>query len=102
VTDDDSFIRRYKALTGILIPSAENIFGRTARFKKNHAVTSPKIQAIVSLIRNLGGAVRHVKSDFSAPMSFKSQKTFNRYAAEFSLSSPSSSVSLHQYLVAAR
>ncbi|KAK7015234.1 hypothetical protein R3P38DRAFT_3204421 [Favolaschia claudopus] len=62
--DDDSFVQRYEALTKILIPCAEESFGRTPRYKRVHAVTSPRLQAIVASIRNLGGAIRHVKSDF--------------------------------------
>ncbi|KAJ7503894.1 hypothetical protein B0H11DRAFT_2352779 [Mycena galericulata] len=103
VIDDDSFTSRYKALTNILIPCAEECFGRTYRYnKRSQAVTSPKIEAIVSSIHSLGGSIRHVKSDFSARMSFASMKTFNHYAAEFSRSSPSPSLSLLQFLATAR
>ncbi|KAJ7168161.1 hypothetical protein C8R43DRAFT_877023, partial [Mycena crocata] len=104
VIDDESFINRYNALTAILIPCAEDVFGRTSRYKKNLAVSSPTIQAIVSSIHSLGGAIRYVKSDYSAAMSYTSMKAFNHYAAEFSrsCSSSSPSVSLLKFLIAAR
>jgi tRNA(Glu) U13 pseudouridine synthase TruD len=50
VTDDFSFTKRYDALSKIILPCAEEIFGRTSRYKKSHLVTSPKIQAMVACI----------------------------------------------------
>jgi hypothetical protein len=83
VVDDASFLYRYEALSKILVPCAEEIFGRTARYKKGHAVTSPKLQAIAASIRSIGGAIRFVKSDYSAPISFAAMKALNKYHAEF-------------------
>jgi hypothetical protein len=65
-------------------------------------VTSPKIQAIVTSIRSLGGAIRHVKSDYQVPVAFKSLTALNHHAAEYSRSSISSSQSLLEYLVSVR
>jgi hypothetical protein len=84
VIDDQSYIARYEAITKILIPSAEEVFGRNSRFKKRLEVTSPRIQFIASTLKNIGGAIRHVKSDYRERMSFASTKTFNFYAAEYS------------------
>lgn len=102
VTDDNSFIRRFEALTKVLVPCAEEIFGRTSRYKKGHAVTSPKLQAIVASIRSIGGATRHVKSDYTVPVSFAAMKTLNYHAAEYSHLSVVSLPSFREYLVSKR
>ncbi|KAJ7816039.1 hypothetical protein B0H14DRAFT_3744253 [Mycena olivaceomarginata] len=72
VTDDLSFIKRFDVLTKIIVSSAEEIFGRMSRYKKCHSVTSSKIQAIVTSIRSLGSAIRHLKSDYQVSVAFKS------------------------------
>jgi hypothetical protein len=48
-------------------------------------VTSPGLQAIVASIRSLGGAIRHVKSDYSAPVSLAAMKALNKHYTEFAL-----------------
>jgi hypothetical protein len=38
VIDDTSFLHRYKALSKILVPCAEETFGWNSQYKKGHAV----------------------------------------------------------------
>jgi hypothetical protein len=102
ITDDNSFIQRYEALTKILVPCAEEIFGRTSRYKKGHAITSPKLQAIVASIRSIGGAIRHVKSDYNVPVSFTAMKALNHHAAEYPHLSVIPLPSFCEYLVSKR
>jgi hypothetical protein len=52
-------------------PCAEEIFGRTWRYKKSYLVTSPKIQAMVASMRSVDGAIRHVKSGFKTAIAFQ-------------------------------
>ncbi|KAJ7939278.1 hypothetical protein B0H13DRAFT_1851012 [Mycena leptocephala] len=73
VLDDDSFLRRYKALTKIIVDSAEECFGRITRFKTQRALTSTKIQALTAAIRQIGGAIRHIKSGFTAPLAYSAR-----------------------------
>ncbi|KAJ7912872.1 hypothetical protein B0H13DRAFT_1874451 [Mycena leptocephala] len=82
---------RSPALTKVLVPCAEKNFGRTSRYKKGHAVTSPKLQAIVASIRSIG-----------VPVSFAAMKTLNYHAAEYSHLSVVSLPSFREYLVSKR
>jgi hypothetical protein len=84
------------------VQCAEEIFGRTSRYKKSHAVTSPKLHAIVASIRSTGGAIRHVKSDYTVPVSFAAIKTLVYNAAEYSHLSVVSLLSFCEYLVSKR
>ncbi|KAJ7885427.1 hypothetical protein B0H13DRAFT_1497873, partial [Mycena leptocephala] len=102
VTDDFSFTRRYDALSKIILPCAEEIFGRTSRYKKSHLVTSPKIQAMVASMRSVGGAIRHVKSGFKTAIAFKSLNALKHYEAEYCQTSISASANFCEYLVSVR
>ncbi|KAJ7814367.1 hypothetical protein B0H13DRAFT_2464854 [Mycena leptocephala] len=102
VTDDFSFTKRYDALSKIILPCAEEIFGRTSRYKKSHLVTSPKIQAMVASMRSVGGAIRHVKSGFKTAIAFKSLNALKHYEAEYCQTSISASANFCEYLVSVR
>ena len=85
VTDDESFIKRYKALTRILKQCGEAVFGRVKRGGKSvHGkITLPKIQRIQAQIKNIGGALRMDNLSDAGKVSYASQRCFNSYISKF-------------------
>ncbi|KAJ7851626.1 hypothetical protein B0H14DRAFT_2581294 [Mycena olivaceomarginata] len=60
VTNDDSFLAVYNSFTTILIPAAEEAYGRVIRFTKrrDNNITTPLIENIIAQLRFVGGAIR--------------------------------------------
>ncbi|KAJ7146760.1 hypothetical protein C8R44DRAFT_973402 [Mycena epipterygia] len=64
VNSDESFLELYRAIGRILIPTAEEAYGRVTRFKKrSETVTNAKIQRALAELRAYGGAIRILRGD---------------------------------------
>src|ERR1700728_601255 len=85
VIDDESFIKRYKALTRILKQCGEAAFGRVKRGGKSmHGkITSPKIQHIQAQIKNIGGALRMDNLNGAGKVSYASQRCYLSHISKF-------------------
>ncbi|KAK7015985.1 hypothetical protein R3P38DRAFT_2786379 [Favolaschia claudopus] len=98
VLNDDSFLLRYKELTRILVSSAEESFGRVSRFKpQQRTITSPQIQLLAANLRRIGGSIRYVKSELTAPLAHDSQLCYAEHLLAYS-ANPPKDTSFLQYL----
>jgi hypothetical protein len=97
VIDDDSFIKRYTDLTGIITSIAANTFGHTKQYQRRaEVITNSKIKVIVSDIRRVGGAIRFENSDRLACVSLKAKDLHASALRDFSRERPD--VTFVQYL----
>jgi len=87
VVDDESFVKRYEALTRILKHCGETVFGRVRRGGKSthNKITSPKIQRIQAQVKSLGGALRMTNQNYLGTVSHVSQQCFYCYTSMFRL-----------------
>jgi hypothetical protein len=71
VTDDESFVKHYEALTRILKQCGKTVFGNVKRGGKSthNKITSPKIQRIQAQIKSLGGTLRMTNQNFLGTVS---------------------------------
>ena len=84
VSDDDSFIRRYKELSSIFKKVSEDVFGRTTPFlKQKDVVTNRQIRSIIGELRAVGGAIRFEKSGHMAHISLKAMHVYRCADASF-------------------
>ena len=84
VSDDDSFIRRYKELGSIIKQVSEDVFGRKSPFiKRKNVITNRQIKDIVKGIHAIGGAIRFEKSRHTAHISLKAIHAYRCTVADF-------------------
>jgi hypothetical protein len=87
VSDDDSFILCYDALTQVFKECGDATFGQVKCNKPapNQCVTSPRIQRIQSEIRHLGGALRITQESFLGEVSHTSLTVYQRHLSLFQI-----------------
>src|ERR1700676_3399702 len=103
VSDDDSFILCYDALTQIFKECGDATFRRVKCNKPapNQHVTSPRIQRIQSEIRHLGGALQITQESFSGKVSYTSLTVYQQHLSLFQIN-PGNCVDFRSYLLSQR